>query len=61
MQWKHKPYELLKIQEMNLKMEGFHYTISLYLGMGYYCTLTNILDEASKLCTTVVPVTKYEH
>ena len=29
--------------------------------MGYYCTLTNTLDEASKIFTIVVIWTKYEH
>ena len=46
---------------MILKLEGFQYTIFLYLNMNYYFTLTNILDEASKLCTIAAPRTKYEH
>ena len=29
--------------------------------MGYYCTLTNILDEASKLVTIVPTPIKYEY
>ena len=44
-----------------MNIEGLQHTISLEQNIGYYCTLTNILYEASKLCTFVVPRTKYEH
>ena len=35
-QLKRKPYQMLKINEMLLKLEGFQYATSLYLNMVYY-------------------------
>ena len=49
------------VQEMFLNTEGFQYTIYLDLNMDYYCTLTNILEKSSKLCTIVLPRMEYEY
>ena len=33
---KPKPYQIIKVNKMLLKSEGFKYTISIYLNMIYY-------------------------
>ncbi len=56
---KRKPYPILKIQDLLLKLEGFQYTTTLNLNMGYYHIE---LSAASKrLCTLVLPWGKYEY
>ena len=42
-----------KINEMLLKLEGFQYSESLDLSMGYYHIRLN--EYASNLCTIVLP------
>ena len=46
-----------KINEMLLKFECFNYATSLYLNMGYYHT--RISNNASNLCTIIIPRGKY--
>ena len=46
-----------KIREMLLKLEGFKYTTSLDLNMGYYHI--RLSDQASNLCTIILPWGKY--
>ena len=46
---------------MFLKLDKYQHTISLDLNTGYYCNLTDVLDEASKLCTLVLPRMIYEY
>jgi len=56
---KRTPFPLPKIQNMLLKMEGFKYTISPDLNMGYYYIK---LDTGSrKLCTIFLLWGKYEY
>ena len=56
---KRTPYPIPKIQDLLLKLEGFKYTTSLDLNMGYYHIQ---LDPSSrKLCTIVLPWGKYEY
>ena len=42
-----------KINEMLLKLEGFHYDMSLYLNMGYY--YIQLSENTSNLCTIILP------
>ena len=46
-----------KIHEMLLNLEGFQYATSLDLNMGYY--LIRISDQASSLCTIILPWGNY--
>ena len=46
-----------KIHEMLLNLEGFKYTSSLYLNMGYYHI--RLSEQASDLCTINIPWVKY--
>ena len=52
-QLKRKPYPIPNINEMLLKLKGFQYAKSFYLNMGYY--LIQLRDNASKLCTIIIP------
>lgn len=55
---KRSPFPLPKISDMLQKLSGFKYATAIDLSMGYYHIP---LDEASqKLCTTVLPWTKYQ-
>ena len=45
-----KPYPILKIQDLLLKLEGFQYGTSLDLNMGYYHI--ELSPNSKKLCTT---------
>ena len=46
-----------KINEMLLKLEGFQYATSLDLNMGYYHI--GLSENASNLCTIILPQGKY--
>ena len=48
-----KPYFLPKISAVLLKLEGFQYTNSLGLNMGYYHTW--ISNNSSNLCKIILP------
>ena len=48
-----------KINELLLKLEGFHYDISLYLNMGYYHI--RLRKNTSNLCTILLPWGKYSY
>ena len=50
---KHTPYPIPKIQDLLLKLEGFKYTTSLDLNMGYYHIQLDLTSR--KLCTIVLP------
>ena len=56
---KRKPYPLPKITDMLQKLEGFMFTTSLDLNMGYYHML--LTPFSSSLCTVVLPWGKYEY
>ena len=56
---KRKPYPVPKVQDLLQKLEGFKYSTSLDLNMGYYHIELN--PDAKKLCTIVLPWGKYEH
>jgi hypothetical protein len=53
-----KPYPIPRIQDMLLNLEGFQYTTSLDLNMGYYHI--ELSPNSKKLCTLVTPFGKYE-
>ena len=48
-----------KICEMILNLEGFKYATSLGLNMGYYHL--RLSDQASNLCTNIIPRVKYKY
>ena len=48
-----------KINEMLLKREGFQYVTSLDLNPGYYHI--RLMENASNLCTIILPWRKYCH
>ena len=48
-----------KINEMLLKLEGFHYATSLDLNMGYYHI--RLRKNASNLCTIILPWGEYRY
>ena len=48
-----------KIREVLLNLEGFQYATSLDLNMGYY--YISISEEASNLCTIILPWGKYKY
>ena len=48
-----------KIRKMLLNLEGFQYAKSLDLNMGYYHI--RLSEEASKLCTIILPWVKYKY
>ena len=48
-----------KIREMILNSEGFQYTTSLELSMGYYHIF--ISEQASNLCTIILPWGKFKY
>jgi RNase H-like domain found in reverse transcriptase/Reverse transcriptase (RNA-dependent DNA polymerase) len=54
-----KPFPIPKIQDMLLKLEGFKYTTSLDLNMGYYHI--ELSPHSKQLCTIVLPWGKYEY
>jgi Reverse transcriptase (RNA-dependent DNA polymerase) len=54
---KRKPYPILKIQDMLLKLEGFQWATSLDLNMGYYHIELSLFSK--RLCTIVLPWGKY--
>ena len=56
---KRKPFPIPKIQDLLLKLEGFKYTTSLDLNMGYYHI--ELCPESKKLCTIVLPWGKFEY
>ena len=58
-QLKHKPYNMPKICEMLLNLEGFQCATSLDLNLGYYHILLN--EEARNLCTIILPRGKYKY
>ena len=47
------------MREILLNLEGFQYTMSLYLNMGYYHIC--LIKEASNLCTTILPWGNYNY
>ena len=53
------PYPIPKIQDLLLKLEGFSHASSLDLNMGYYHI--KLTQDASKLCTIILPWGKYEY
>jgi hypothetical protein len=53
-----KPYPIPQIQDMLLNLEGFQYTTSLDLNMGYYHI--ELSPDSKKLCTLVMPFGKYK-
>ena len=53
---KRKPYSILKIQDLLLKLEDFMYATSLDLNMGYYHI--ELTPNAKKYCTIVFPFGK---
>ena len=56
---KYKPYSTLKIYEILLKVEGFKYSMSLGLSMGYYHIRLSYI--ASEVCTTILRWVKYRY
>ena len=48
-----------KIREMLLNLVGFQYAMSLDLSIGYYHI--RISDQASNLCTIIIPWGKYKY
>ena len=58
-QLKHKPYPMPKMRKMILNLEGFQYTTSLELNMGYY--RIRLSKQASNLCTTILQWGKYRY
>ena len=56
---KRKPFPLPRIADLLLKLEGFTYATALDLSMGYYHI--PLTEEASKLCTTILPWGKYRY
>ena len=56
-QLKRKPYPMTKISDMLLKSEGFKSSTSLDLNIGYYHI--SLIEEASNLCTIILPWWKY--
>jgi hypothetical protein len=53
-----KPYPIPCIQDMLLNLEGFKYTTSLDLNMGYYHI--KLSPDSKKLCTIILPFGKYK-
>ena len=58
-QLKCKPYIILKINEMLLKLEGFQYAKLRGLNMGYYHK--QLAGCVSNLCTIIIPWVKYRY
>ena len=58
-QLKCKPYMMPKIREILLILEGFQYTTSLDLNMGYYHI--RLSKQASNLFTIILPWGKYRY
>jgi hypothetical protein len=56
---KHKPYPIPKIQDLLMKLEGFQYSTSLDLNMGYYHI--ELTPFSKQLCTIVTPFGKYKY
>jgi Reverse transcriptase (RNA-dependent DNA polymerase) len=57
---KQKPsYLIPKIQDLLLNLEGFQYTTSLDLNMGYYHI--KLSPQTKELCTIIIPWGKYEY
>ena len=56
---KHKPYPMPKIREMLLNSEGFLYTMSLNLNMGYFHI--RLFKQAINICTIILPYGKYRY
>jgi hypothetical protein len=58
-QIKRKPFPLPKISDLLRKLSGFKYAIEIDLSMGYYHIPLDL--EAHKLCTTILPWSKYQY
>jgi len=56
---KRKPYPIPRIQDLLLKVEGFTYTTSFDLNMGYYHIL-ELSPLSKEMCTIVLPWGKYD-
>ena len=52
-----QPYPIPKIQDLFLRLEGFHYGTTLYLNMGYYHI--ELSAKSKELCTIVAQWGKY--
>jgi hypothetical protein len=58
-QIKRKPFLLPKISDILRKLSGFKYATAIDLSMGYYHIPLEL--EAQKLCTTILPLGKYQY
>ena len=58
-QIKHKPYPILKVQDVLMHLKGFDYASSIDINMGYYHIERS--PNAKCLCTIVLPWGKYEY
>jgi hypothetical protein len=58
-QIKRKPFPLPKISDLLRKLSGFKYATAIDLNMGYYHIPLDL--EAQKLCTTILPWSKYQY
>jgi hypothetical protein len=58
-QIKRKPFPLPKISDLLRKLSGLKYVTAIDLGMGYYHIPFDL--EALKLCTTILPLGKYQY
>ena len=56
---KHKPFPILKIQDLLLKLEGFQHATSLNLNMGYFHI--ELMCFSKRLCTIIMPWGKYQY
>ena len=54
-----KPFPILKIQDLLLKLKGFQHAMSLDLNMGY--SHIELMPFSKRLCTIVTPWGKYEY
>jgi hypothetical protein len=58
-QIKREPFTLPKISDLLRKLSGFKYATATDLSMGYYHIPLDL--EAHKLCTTILPLGKYQY
>ena len=56
---KRYPYPIPNIQDLLMKLKGFHWATTLDLNMGYYHI--ELCPASKKLCTIVLPWGKYEY
>ena len=56
---KSKPFPIPKTQDLLFKLEGFKYTLSLDLNMGYYHI--KLCPFSRKICTILLSLGKYEY